>query len=314
MFAGILKYIVFFNCCFLTFNCFAQPIPFNQKYVDSIITRFPVQADDTAKVNSLSTLASMYLLVNPAMTIQYAQQGKTIAEKINYPLGKISCMGQTAFLYAITGEWAKATAEINEAIPLCEKYKPELLIFMYNLMYINAATKEDYQEALMYALKALHHPSFSTMPETSKWPTYMQLGRTYVILNKLDSAIYYVNILIDFKKRFSTVSADLVNNTDVLIGNIASRQKDYVKALHYYHLASYHAGLAEVFGLLNQRDSAVYYSLLHLKSGEIQNNFTIIQDAAKSLAADYENPIRRRPICILKCMQPPKILYIIMIN
>ena len=196
---------------------FAQPRKYVAKFVDSIAVSLTALPDDTTKVNNLAELAAMHLLTNPALTIQYAKQGAEIAEKINYPIGKINCLAQTAFFYAITGDWAKATADVNEAIPLCEKYDPEKMVHMYNIMYIVAATKEDYLDALMYAQKSQHEPAFSTFPEIKKWPTYMQLGRTYEILNKLDSAIYYADILVNYINKYGSIEPDLVSNSNTLI-------------------------------------------------------------------------------------------------
>ena len=195
---------------------FAQPSPFDQKFVDSITTRLSSLPDDTAKVNNLASLASMHLLVNPILTVKYADEGVEIAEKINYPLGKIACLGQSAFYFAISGEWAKASIKINEAIPLCEKYSPKNLIYLYNLMYINVSTKGDTVLAMQYALKALHHPAFSTLPELDKWATYMQVGRTYESRNQLDSARFYSKILNNYVKKYAAVVPDLANNSFIL--------------------------------------------------------------------------------------------------
>jgi signal transduction histidine kinase len=283
-----LKYKLLLPFCLLGSMCFSQPEPFNQNYVDSITLRLPTMPDDTAKVNNLRTLASMYLLSNPALMIKYARQGVEIAEKIDYPIGKIGCLGQTAFFYAITGEWAKASMDLNEAIPLCEKYDPKQLIYMYNIMFINAATKGDTLLVLESAQRALHHPAFSTLPEMGKWPTYMQLGRVYEVLNRLDSAIYYANILVGFVQKYGHLSPDLAQNSNSLMGSIAVRQKDYPKAISYYRLSSDKLGLANVYRLLNRPDSVIYYSSAALTDGEVQKNFNFIQIAARLLATTYE--------------------------
>ncbi len=274
--------------CMATFVCYSQPQPLDQKYVDSITLRLPTWPDDTSKVNNLRTLASMYLLINPTLTVNYVRQGVAIAEKIDYPIGKIGCLGQTAFLYAITGEWAKASMDLNEAIPLCEKYDPIQLIHMYNIKYINAATKGDDLLALESAQRALHHPAFSTLPEMGKWPTYMQLGRVYEVLNRLDSAIYYANILVGFVQKYGHLSPDLAQNSNTLMGSIAVRQKDYPRAISYFRLSSDKLGLANVYRLLNRPDSVIYYSSAALTDGEVQKNFNIIQIAARLLATTYE--------------------------
>jgi hypothetical protein len=156
-------WLTFLQLCLINF-AHAQPLPYDSRFVDSISVRLPNLPNDTGKVNNLDKLAAMHLFTDPAATVRYAREGVAIARKINYPLGEIACLGQTAFFYAITGEWAKATMAVNEALPLCEKYSPRQLIYLYNIMYINAGTKGDSLEALAYAQKALHHPASATLP------------------------------------------------------------------------------------------------------------------------------------------------------
>jgi C4-dicarboxylate-specific signal transduction histidine kinase len=117
----------------------------------------------------------------------------------------------------------------------------------------------------------------------------MQLGRSYEKLNRLDSAIYYANVLVNFIKKYRSTAPDLADNTNTLVGLIAVKQKNYQKAIRYYKLASNNMGLAEVYQLLSQPDSVIYYSSIDLKTAEIQRNFNGIQAAAKLLAAAYKN-------------------------
>ncbi len=279
----ILYFFVFFGN-----TGFAQPSPFDQKFVDSITARLSSLPDDTAKVNNLASLASMHLLVNPTLTVKYADEGAAIAEKIHYPLGQISCLGQSAFYFAVSGEWAKATIKINEAIPLCEKYNLKGLIYMYNLMYINFSTKGDTALAMQYALKALHHPAFSTLPELDKWATYMQVGRTYESRNQLDSARFYSKTLNNYVKKYAAVVPDLANNSYILLGSIAFKEKNYPEAIKNFQIASDHISLANTYHILNKPDSAIYHALLGLKMGQTQNSLLVILASSKILAQEYE--------------------------
>ncbi len=287
MFKWNFKYFKLFVCCLLVQYCAAQPAPLDQKYIDSITPRLANRPDDSVKVNQLKTLASMYILVDPTLTIKYTSQGIAIAEKIDYPFGKITCLGQRAFLYAITGEWAKATADVNEAIPLCEQHYPGLLVYMYNLMYIVAATKEDDGEALMYAQKAQNHSSFAALPELRKWPTYMQLGRMYEHLNQIDSAEHYARILENYVLKYGLSEPDLASNSNTLLGSLALRKKEYAKAINFFRLGTNYPSISTVYNILGQTDSVIHYSTLALQNGESQKNFNLIQQAAKQLSVAY---------------------------
>lgn len=266
---------------------FAQPTPFDKKYVDSVIVLLPKMSDSKAKVEQLRLLASMHLMVNPALTIKYAKEGTAIAERIDDPVGEIGCLAQSAFCYAQSGEWVKATNDVNKAIPLCEKYDPAKLIYMNNIMVIVAHTKGENEMALQYSLKALRNPAFGSGPEISNWPTYMQLGRIYYILNRLDSSRYYADIISMYVKKYAKAIPDLARNSYILFGNLAFSSKDYPSAIKNYHLAPDEIGLAKTYQILNEHDSAVFYAKIGLKFNLIQKDPLGIQESSKILAKEY---------------------------
>ncbi len=268
---------------------FAQPKKFDATYVDSITARLPLLPDDTAKVNNLATLAAMHLFVNPSLTIQYAKQGSAIAKKIDYYQGMITCLGQSAFSFAISGEWAKATIDVNEAIPLCEKYNPVAMVYMCNLMVIIQSTRLDFEQALYWGQKAIQHPSFLAAEEFTKWPTYMQLCYVYGALNRTDSARYFGDIILNNIKKYGHQSPELTADSYTALGNVALRQKEYNQALQYYQLATNNTiGLANVYQELRQPDSVIHYALLGLATGQVQKNPGQVQEASKILAAAYK--------------------------
>jgi len=265
----------------------AQPSPFDQNFVNSITSRLPSMPDDKAKVDNLVRLASMYLFTNPTLAIKYADEGNYIAKKINYPQGQIACLGQSAFYFSMSAEWAKSTVRINEAIPLCKKYEPAQMIYMYNLMVINYSLKQDTALMFEYALKALNHPSFASSRELDKWATYMQLGRAYEFANKLDSARKYASILSYYINKYSKEVPDLASNSYTLFGNIALKEKNYNNASQYFYQAKDYYGLAKTYHFLNQPDSVIVNALKSLRIGEKQNSPLLFQESAKILAQEY---------------------------
>ncbi len=280
-------YFILLNLLLVCNMLFAQPMKYDAKFVDSITNRLPASPDDTSKVNNLIKLAGMHLFINPALTIKYAKEGAAIAKKIHYHTGRIGCLGQSAFSFAISGDWVKATIDVNEAIPLCEKYKPDDMIYMYNLMVIILATKGDNEQALEWAQKATRIPAFSKRTEVGKWPTYMQLGLINEALNRLDSAKYYGDIVLEYIKKYAQTGPELTRDSYTLLGNIAIKQNQYQQAIEYYRLAANNTGLATVYHTIQQSDSARYYGLKGLQDGQIQKNPASIQITSKILAAEF---------------------------
>ncbi len=266
---------------------FTQPAPLDQKYVDSITKLLPHYPNDSNKVNHLSRLASMYVLRDPRLTVKYADEGADIADKINYPIGKIRCLGQAAFVLAISGEWAKSTYKVNMAIQLAEKYQPIAMVYLSNIMWINSKTREDDLGALEWVNKAVNNPFFASIDERGKWPTYMQLGIVFESLNRLDSAKYYENIILGFQKKYGAFEPDLSHNTFTVSGHIALKEKRFSDAIHYFHLADDYLGLAIAYHILQRSDSTIFFAEKGLQNGYQIKMPSAIQPAAKILAEEY---------------------------
>ncbi|HRD57708.1 MAG TPA: ATP-binding protein [Ferruginibacter sp.] len=283
-----LLFIALFFISAYNTDLYAQPSPFDQKFVDSISPILSHLKDDSIKVKHLVKLASMYINQDPELTLKYAKEGVIISKKINYPNGIIGSLGQSAFFYAITGEWAKAARDVNEAIPICEKYNPRALIYMYNILFISSTTKGDTTLAMNYVQKAYRNPLFNTMEEIAKWPTYMQLGIAYVSSNNLDSAEYFANINYKLTMKYGKLSPDLANNTFQILGDIALKKAKYEEALKNYRLAGSKGGMAAVYIHLNQQDSVIFYAFQGLEEAERIKNPRSIQMFSTILATAYE--------------------------
>ena len=273
---------------FLVNTCFSQPSPFDQQFVDSITPRLSTYPDDTAKVNNLAKLASMHLFIKPDLTIQYAKQGAALAEKIKYFEGKTDCLGQSAFCFALNGEWAKATIDANEGIALSEKYQPERLIYWNNVMFLICAFKGDFKLAIQYSLNSIHNPAFSNLSEIGKWPTYMQIGRAYEYLDNLDSAQFYSKIVADYVSKYGHIVPSLAMDSYGLFGRIAFKKKQFAEAINYYHLANDNLEIANVYQELRIKDSTIFYGLRSIELGKLRNIPNIIQESAKILALEYD--------------------------
>jgi two-component system, NtrC family, sensor kinase len=270
--------------------CYAQPERIDPKFMDSILPLIKNMPADTIKVNSLKRLASMMVFSNPDSAILLSQQADSLAVNLNYYRGRIFCIGNIAWTYTTMGERAKAIYEAKKAIPIAEKYYPEALIFVNSIMfYVNAyGVGGDMEKAMVWAQKNLQSPYFKALPDTIKWPTYLQLGLGYSAMKQMDSAKYYANILLTLLDKYSS-NNPLAHETYMLSGNIQMMEKNYPQALKYYSLAPYEIGLAEVYQAMAQTDSAIKYANMHLLFGQQARNPTIIMEGSKLLADEYAN-------------------------
>ena len=270
--------------------CYAQPERIDPKFMDSILPLIKDMPADTVKVNSLKRLSSMMVFSNPDSAILLSRQADSLAVNLNYYFGRIFCLGNIAWTYASMGERAKAIYEAKKAIPIAEKYHPEVLIYVNNLMfYVNAyGVGGDMEKAMVWAQKNLQSPYFKALPDTIKWPTYLQLGLGYSAMKQMDSAKFYANILLTLMEKYSAEN-QLAHESYMLSGNIAMMEKNFSQALKYYSLAPYEIGLAQVYLAMRKTDSVIKYANIHLQKGQQARNPTIIMEGSKLLADVYDN-------------------------
>ncbi len=272
---------------FFTLCSSAQPLPFDQHVVDSIVPQLPLMRDDTNKVKNLIRLSQMYIAKgNGNLVLQYANEADSISKKIQYNIGRIEALGQMAFYHATTGDWPQSIIEINEAFPLTKNENTHWAVYLLNFKFINYSAKNDFKVARMWALRALNHPTFQNLNEMDRWPTYMQLGLSYEWDNQLDSAQYYADILQEYVKKYH--HADLEGNTYLLFGNIARKKKQYDEALHYYRLGAPNLlGIAWVYDEQNRADSAIHYAKLALDVAQTRYDPRTILESSQILARHY---------------------------
>ena len=99
-----MKFFIF-TCLFIlaTQLCVAQPLPVNQKTVDSIISILPKTPDDTNKVKNLSTVASMLMTIKTDQSLKYGNEGLALSRSLGYKYGVLTSIKNVAFVLTITG-------------------------------------------------------------------------------------------------------------------------------------------------------------------------------------------------------------------
>ncbi len=283
-----MKFIWMILIIFTAFSCFAQPERIDRKFMDSILPMLNEMPADTVKVNNLNRLSSMMIFSNSDSSILFVEQADSLATVLNYHRGRIFCLGNLAWIYAIMGEKAKAIYMAKKAMPIAEKYYPEALIYVYNILFFANAygINGDLEKAMVWGQKSLQSPNFKALPDSLKWPTYLQLGLGYSGLKQIDSAKYYANKLLSMIDRVSA-NNPLAHDTYMLWGNLEFVEKNFPLALKYYTLSPYELGIALVYQALGKRDSVIKYANIHLQLGEQAKNPNIIMEGSKLLATEY---------------------------
>ncbi len=294
-------------------NALAQPAPFNQKTVDSIIAILPASPADTIKVKNLATITSMLMTIKTDQCLKYGNEGLTLARSLGYKYGEVISIKNVAFVLTITGEWLKATQLLYEGIAITEKYFPEKTVSMYSIFALLNDKQGEYKKQLEWGLKAYHHPLFFTLEkDNSQWTIFLTLGQSYERLNRFDSAIYFSNKALEACKKYNL--GNLAGFSYAIIGRVQAKLGNYQPALQATHSAidllqkqhydfsvyEIELELAELFDKFHKADSAIYYAALALKGGKEVSNRVVIIGASKILAENYESINQQEAITYFK--------------
>ena len=231
---------------------------------------------------------------NKDSALYYAQQDLMLARKHDEKLAEGYYLDNTAYQLIGLGKYADALQHVLEAFKIAEDPNNErqktwvlfthpfngnnrLLVLAYThhmfaiLMRETQNTEQEiihYQEARRIASE-IGHPVRQMLAS-------MNLGRSYTSINKLDTALYYVNeaeqltLKSNFKKYLGQVYLTL--------GNIYFEKNDLPQALQYYYKSKVVSTqennlngisnscyfLAKYFLATGEKDSALYYSMQSL--------------------------------------------------
>src|SRR5688572_3324821 len=92
------------------------------KITDSLLAVLEVSQEDTAKVNTLNTLARrMELGGNYGEGITYAHKAKELSERLNYPEGMAHAYNNSGNIYYRQGTYHRALEDLFASLQLFEK-------------------------------------------------------------------------------------------------------------------------------------------------------------------------------------------------
>ena len=244
---------------------------------DSLRSIVDKHKGDIAEVDALANLGDLQATFDSGM--KYAQQGLTLAEKINYKKGKADCLFIMAEQNTDLGNFATGIQNALDALSIYKDLSDNVGIATVHLI-LQGTYRDvgDYRRALTYSLTGeqiadAHRVVGKFMfPGTHLAPLFLaEIAQTYVLMNQLDSASFYVEESINKKEPFNGAEW---NFPVYLLATIQATQRNYVQALKNYHLSVLLAmqngidrdvlqnfsGMSTLFKKTGQLDSSIYYA------------------------------------------------------
>lgn len=288
--------------CFvlLASSAFAQQTP-----ADSLKRLLSQPMPDTARVLLLDQLSYHLMYSKPLVAMQYAQEGLELAEKIKFPKGRVRNMNRVGSILRITSNYGKALELLFDALKLAESINDEegkaKTLNNIGILYLE---QKDSKKAIEYFLMTKSIAE-KINDQNLVQISMVNIGTNYALLNRLDSAQWYVQTAYQsaLRQKSSTVNVLLIS-----LGNVHYRMGSYPLSLKYYRLSlpylkavennrllsQTYFEMAQVFKAMNRLDSCFYYAQKALDLGREVNNVKYVFEASSLLSALYETKDKGR--------------------
>ena len=273
-------------------SCIAQ-----DPWLDAIKDRWSVANDDTSRVLVMGEFCGYYKLKKPDSALFYGYKALTLARQIGFQRGEVRAMNGLVITQINLGNNLKALQLISQASKIAEKndlsWDKALLIVDKGNIYLRS---EDYVRALSLfreskmLFDSVHDSAFSI------W-TQSNIGLTYLMLNKQDSALYHCQIAY---ANAVQLNASWVTHLALLnLGKIQGHKGNADLALEYFRQSLIMAGeataifqtqysIAQLFRQIDKPDSSIYYARKSLEIAKNGGFYSDVIDASILLSDIYE--------------------------
>ncbi len=268
---------------------------------DSIVKQLTLSKSDTNRVLLLEKLSEIYTRASPALTLKYAQEGLTLAQKLNYQKGQAQCLQWIAGALNVQGRYPEALAILLKAKKINETIN-NLSGLCYNLRVIGNIylAQGDNTIAMQYLFEANEvgkHLNKATLQPSA---ALMAIGNAYFRFNQLDSALVYLQqayeiaslnkvdrVLDNILTTTAQVQAAKGNDAQAMI-NFRNSIPHSIPDSDHQNLNQTYLGIAKLFQKRGQKDSSISYAKKALAEGQVISDVRGVLEASQFLASIYE--------------------------
>lgn len=287
---------------FLMANSYAQ----QQKLEDSLREVIRQNKKDTAEVIALTTLG--WMTKNFDSTRICAQQSVELSRVLMYKRGEAHSLCISAQVEFGDGNIGRAIQSNLKALRIYEELNDNTGIASVNLMLQGAYRNgvKDYFKSLTHAFRGLEVAEKNNSKGEIFFngqrlaPLFLaEIGQTYILVNRLDSALYYTKRSIDYDEQFVGASWAFPY---YLLATIQRIQGNHKPALENYRLSKVltiqndiprdtiqiNSGISTLYISMGELDSAKYYSINVIRSWNAESETKNLLEAVSNLGYVYK--------------------------
>jgi len=241
------------------------------QFTDSILHKILIEKDEDKKVELLFDIFTPEMVNNTSLTIRTGQVLLDQAQEDEDLVQQAAALSFLGLGYRMSGNPIKALAYHQKALSAAEQSKNySILTMAKNLMGHIYRDREEYQKALQLYKSALYDAEYAKNVKVKAWPL-MNIGATYLGMNKPDSALYYLQRSYELALKVDTIDLAYVLWN---LGGVHSKLGNSPLAVTYFNMSVQQAkgdksprqlslayyGLAEHFHGVDQKDSTIFYA------------------------------------------------------
>ncbi|WP_421828766.1 tetratricopeptide repeat-containing sensor histidine kinase [Larkinella sp.] len=274
--------------------------------IDSLKRQLIQQRADTNRVRRLNQLGHLYLDIKPDTTYRLAQQAYRLAQQLDDKPGQARGLNLMGSSLSNLGDYPKAIRFFQQSLQISRSIHdlPAISAVLNNMASPYQAQK-DYKRVLSLSQEAQQvfdqvHRKDTQSDVRTYAILYCNLGETYLLLNQLDSADYYL------KKATPLTEQEkgriVLHHNLYLLGDLQLKRHDTTTALSYYRralvaagqnnstvtLADIYLSIASLYQATGAIDSSIVNASRALATGQQTNYLDGILSASELLTKLYE--------------------------
>jgi signal transduction histidine kinase len=219
---------------FLLFLLWLQVAIGQKSEIDSLENVLKNSAEDTLKVDLLYRIILQHSLSggNAETANQYIDHLCSLAQTLNYPLGKAYCEDLQGVRARNTSKYGEALSFHKKALKIAEGIDNDRLkSIILNNTGVVYRRLNDYQNALYYHLEALKLAE-KNQDKHNISTAVNSLGNIYIYLKEYGKSLDYFAKGLELAKEMKNPVGIAINLNNT--GGVYERLEDYTKALSYY--------------------------------------------------------------------------------
>ncbi len=276
-----------------------------QNIRDSLKAIINLQKNDTAEVNALVHLSNQQTQFDSA--IKYAQQGLLLAQELHYKKGEADCFFANALANGRNYNFIYTIKYTLSALSIYEEIQNKIGIASAHLLL-----QGNYREIFDYTNALLHGISGEQIAEANNLkgvfifpghrlaPLFLaEIGQTYLLMNKLDSALKYTQRSIDQNELFNGAKwgfpVYLLATIQTMQGKYKTAKENYYLAIslhvkngHFRDTLQAFSGMSTLYKMAGQLDSSLYYAKIVAQSTNPDLERKNLLEAVNNLAQGYK--------------------------